>query len=310
MPNIGLVYALSAGADSIFTLVQSASSSSAMSIGRAVVTPWPISERSTTMSTLLSGLIRSHALGAKGAAAAAAKRPPAGRWNPMTSPAPAAAVVSRKSRRETLEGALMSGSLRGPVDRRPDALIRAAAANVGHGGIDVGVGGVRLLGEQRRRGHDLARLAVAALRHVFRDPRPLHRVGAVLGQAFDRRDALVGDRGNGQHAGARGDALQMHGAGAALRDATAELGARESERVAQHPEERRVGCDVDGFALAVDGEGNRGHDEVSSTKGIGEKRAQASRGREGGRRRLSGARTVRSISAFLLQRRLGDLGWK
>src|SRR5947208_6659339 len=169
MPNIGLVYALSAGANSIFTLVHSASSSSARSIGRAVVTPWPISERSTTMSTLLSGLIRSHALGAKGAAAAA-KRPPAGRWNPITRPAPAAAVVSRNSRRETCEGALMSRSLRGPVNRRPDALISAAAANVRHRLIDVCIGGVRLLGEQRCRRHDLARLAVAALRHVFRDP--------------------------------------------------------------------------------------------------------------------------------------------
>src|SRR5437764_485469 len=144
MPNIGLVYALSAGANSIFTLVQSASSSSARSIGRAVVTPWPISERSTTMSTLLSGLIGSHALGAKGAAAAAANRPPAGRWNPITRPAPAAAVVSRNSRRETCEGA----------------------------------------------------------------------------------------------------------------------------RVAQHPVERRVGRDVDRFTLAVDGEGNRGHDGFSSTRGL------------------------------------------
>src|SRR5213078_3731923 len=260
MPNIGLVYALSAGADSILSLVQSASSSSAMSIGNAVLTPWPISERSTTMSTLLSGLIRSHALGAKGATGVGAKRPPAGKWNPMTSPAPAAAVVSTNSRRETFGSALMSRSLRGPVDRRSDALIGAAAANVGHRGVDVGVRGVRLLGEQRRRGHDLARLAVAALRHVFRDPGALYRVRAVLGQAFDRRDALVGDRGDGQHAGARGHAVQMHGAGAALRDAAAELGAREAERVAQHPEERRVGRDVDRFTLAVHGEGNRGHD--------------------------------------------------
>src|SRR5437016_9708596 len=146
MPNIGLVYALSAGANSILTLVQSASSSSATSIGSAVATPWPISERSTTMSTLLSGLIRSHALGANGAAGGVATRPPDGRWNPMTSPAPAAAVVSRNSRRETFGSALMSRSLRGPVDRRPDALIGAAAANVGHRGAAVRVGGVRLLG--------------------------------------------------------------------------------------------------------------------------------------------------------------------
>src|SRR5205807_9754889 len=268
MPNIGLVYALSAGANSILTLVQSASSSSATSIGSAVATPWPISERSTTMSTLLSGLIRSHALGANGAAGVVATRPPAGRWNPMTSPAPAAAVVSRNSRRETFESALMSRSLRGPVDRRPDALIGAAAANVGHRGVDVGVRGVRLLGEQRRRGHDLARLAVAALRHVFRDPRPLYGVGAVLRQAFDRGDALVGDSRNGQHARSGRRAIQMHRTRAALGDAAAELRACETERVAQHPEERRVGGDVDRFTLAVDGEGNRGHDEFSSTRGM------------------------------------------
>src|SRR5437764_9285612 len=236
-----------------------------MSIGSAVLTPWPISERSTTMSTLLSGLIRSHALGANGAAGGVATRPPDGRWNPMTSPAPAAAVVSRNSRRETFGSALMSRSLRGPVDRRSDALIGAAAANVGHRGVDVGVRGVRLLGEQRRRGHDLARLAVAALRHVFRDPRPLYGVRAVLGQALDRGDALVGDSRNGEHARPGRRAVEVYGTRAALCDAAAEFGACEAERVAQHPEERRVGGDVDRFTLAVDGEGNRGHDEFSST---------------------------------------------
>ena len=80
MPNMGLVYALSAGANSIRILDQSASSSSASSIGSEVVTPCPISERSTITSTLSSGLMRSQALGVKGAAGAAArpKRPPVG----------------------------------------------------------------------------------------------------------------------------------------------------------------------------------------------------------------------------------------
>ena len=76
MPNMGLMYALSAGADSIRTFDQSASSSSASSIGNDVVTPWPISERSTTTSTLSSAPIRSHALGANGAAAAGSSRRP------------------------------------------------------------------------------------------------------------------------------------------------------------------------------------------------------------------------------------------
>src|SRR5438132_12241177 len=85
MPNIGLVYALSAGANSILILDQSASSSSASNIGKAVATPWPISERSTITSTLSSAPMRSHAFGASGAAGAGPKRDPDGSWKPMTS---------------------------------------------------------------------------------------------------------------------------------------------------------------------------------------------------------------------------------
>ena len=43
-------------------------------------------------------------------------------------------------------------------------------------------------GEQRRRRHDLAGLAVAALRHVELLPRALQRMRAVGRQPFDRRD--------------------------------------------------------------------------------------------------------------------------
>src|SRR6266571_5120630 len=73
----------------------------------------------------------------------------------------------------------MLRSLRRAMDGGPDALIRAAAADVGHRRVDVGVARVRGLREQRGRGHDLARLAIAALRYVFRDPRLLHRMRAM-----------------------------------------------------------------------------------------------------------------------------------
>ena len=54
-----------------------------------------------------------------------------------------------------------------------------------------------------------------------------------------------------------GVAVEVHGAGAALRDAAAELGAGEAEQVAQDPEQRHVGWRVD-FALgAVDGQFHR-----------------------------------------------------
>jgi len=46
----------------------------------------------------------------------------------------------------------------------------------------------------------------------------------------------------------------VDGARAALCDAATEFRARKSQHIAQHPEQRRVGRDVDGHALAVDRE--------------------------------------------------------
>ena len=52
----------------------------------------------------------------------------------------------------------------------------------------------------------------------------------------------VADR---DRAGAHRLAVDMHGAGAALRDAAAEFGAGQSELVAQHPEQRRLRLDIE-----------------------------------------------------------------
>ena len=60
------MYCEPAGANSMRTVDQSASSSSAISIGSAVETPWPISERSTMTRMLSSAPMRSHAFGANG----------------------------------------------------------------------------------------------------------------------------------------------------------------------------------------------------------------------------------------------------
>ena len=122
--------------------------------------------------------------------------------------------------------------------------------------------------EQGRRRHDLTGLAVAALRHVFLDPGLLDRVAAIRRQAFDRRDALAGDGGDGQDAGTGRDAVQMHRTGAALGDAAPELGAGETERVAQDPEQWGVGGDRDRPGLAVDHEGDWGHRERLLTMSV------------------------------------------
>ena len=80
----------------------------------------------------------------------------------------------------------------GHVHGRADALVRAAAADVGHRLVDVRVGRIRVLREQRRGGHDLPGLAVAALRDVEREPRLLHRVRTGRRQAFDGDDPVGG----------------------------------------------------------------------------------------------------------------------
>src|SRR6266550_3120222 len=282
IPNSGLKYCFAAGANSILILVQSASSSSARSMGSEVVTPWPISERSTTTTTLSLLPMRSHASAHHGAAGTAARLPAAGTWKPMTRPAPTVPAVSRNSRRVTWEWSLISGSLRGAVNGGADARIGPAAADVGHGRIDVGIGRLRVGREQRRRGLDLARLAVAALRHILFDPGALHRMGAGGREAFDRGDVLAGDGGHGQHAGACCRSVHVHRARAALRDAAAEFRAGHAKVVAQHPEQRRIGRCGDSAGAAVQNEGSRRHRGILASVGW-RKTHRGDAAREGGR---------------------------
>src|SRR5579863_8164926 len=69
----------------------------------------------------------------------------------------------------------------GTVDCAADGVVGPAAADVSaHGFVDITVGGMAGLAEQRDRRHDLAGLAVAALRHVFLDPRLLYGAGVLF----------------------------------------------------------------------------------------------------------------------------------
>src|SRR6266446_1051573 len=63
--------------------------------------------------------------------------------------------------------------------------VGAAAADVGHLAIDVGVGRFGIARQERGRGHDLARLAVAALRHLLFNPSGDDGVVLVLGDVLD-----------------------------------------------------------------------------------------------------------------------------
>ena len=76
------------------------------------------------------------------------------------------------------------------LDGGADAHVGAAAADVaGHRGVDVGIVGIGRGCEQRRRRHDLARLAIAALDHFEVEPGLLHLgAGRRCADAFDGGD--------------------------------------------------------------------------------------------------------------------------
>src|SRR5207249_2801075 len=152
---------------SISTLLQSQSSSSAMSCARPVIVPWPISARTARMRVVLSGRIATQTvISGEPSAARTTAGPNGGRRRPSARPPPRAALLTRKERRVNFGMAVMVGSSRGlggGVDRFAHLLEGAAAADVGDARIDVGVGRLRFRLEQSRDRHDHSGLAVAAL---------------------------------------------------------------------------------------------------------------------------------------------------
>src|SRR5713226_238929 len=200
--------------------------------------------------------MRMNALGAKPSTSAASASPFAnGRLRLNSRPPPAAAPAWRNLRRErpfagsdrpgpaarelrgsTIMSASRSAWLRGLLDSFTNAKIGPTATDVaGHRGIDLGVSRMWLVRQERRRGHDLARLAVAALNDLAVEPGLLD-FGARRCRAdrLDRCDLGFADAADRGYAGTRGDAVDMHGAGAAERLAAAELGAGHAQHVAQH----------------------------------------------------------------------------
>src|SRR5690606_20111540 len=125
--------------------------------------------------------------------------------------------------------------------------------------IDVGIARRGILREESGGRHELPRLAVAALRYFFGDPRGLEPLPDIALEPLDGSDALP--RGGRDRRAARADrgAIELDRARAAERHAAAELGAGEIEIVPEHPEERGVGRRVHRVAAAVDGESDCAH---------------------------------------------------
>src|SRR5881296_219588 len=158
-----------------------------------------------TTVTVLSVPMRTNALGSSAAFATTsppARPGPAACANsfgesttPSVNPAPAFRKSRRRRAKRRLNIAVICVSLRerrrGVLDGGPDADVGRAAADVaGHRRIDIRVGGFLLNAQQGRSGHDLPRLAVAALHDVELVPSFLHRFGDAVG--FGRGQALDG----------------------------------------------------------------------------------------------------------------------
>src|SRR3984957_12736144 len=140
------------------------------------------------------------------------------------------------------------------VDGRAHTLIRPAATDIGDRRVDIRVSRFWILLEQSHHRHHHAALTIAALWHVEIDPSLLGWVEvAVLRERLDCGHLAAAQTADWHLAGARGRAVNMHGASAALSDPATILRTGESDRIAQHPKQRGVRLDIDLVRLSVDG---------------------------------------------------------
>src|ERR1700739_3561084 len=142
----------------------------------------------------------------------------------------------------------VGGAMNGAAQSR----IRTAAADIGNAGVDVAIGRLGNVLQKSSPGHDLPGLAVAALWNAFFDPRALYRMVVVRGEAFDGDHLRAVESTDRHRTRPHGGAVDVHRASAAQRDTAAEFCARQTDHVAQHPEEWSIGLYVDLPRYSVD----------------------------------------------------------
>src|SRR5690349_1672412 len=119
--------------------------------------------------------------------------------------------------------------------------------------LDFGICRPFLVTQEGRSGHDPAIDAVATLRDLFLDVGRLQWMRLFrCAKAGKRRDLGVADSRNCCDAGARGLAVEMYRACAALREAAAEVRIIETKVIPQRIKQRHVGVGFNGVRLAVD----------------------------------------------------------
>src|SRR6266699_1497127 len=147
-------------------------------------------------------------------------------------------TLMRPSMPRSLSGCVMmfmSDPRRSELDRVCDALV-AAAAIARHRFEYLIVCRFWIFHQQCGGLHDLAGLAIAALRDISLAPRLLNRVITGGMQAFDGRDLSVAYIGNRGDAGAYGLLIDNNGACATESLAAAEFRARQSDFIPDKPE--------------------------------------------------------------------------
>src|SRR5580765_4747190 len=114
----------------------------------------------------------------------------------------------------------------GTVDGASDAWIGSAAADVaGHGFVNIGIGWFGILFQQNRGAHDLAGLAIAALRNIDFDPGALYGVGVVGRESLNGGNGFPLNTRERCHTRTNGVAIEMDGAGSAKSHTATKLGA-------------------------------------------------------------------------------------
>ncbi len=144
------------------------------------------------------------------------------------------------------------------MNRAPDLPIGAAAAQIAcHRSVDLAVRWIRGALKERCGRHDLARLAIAALRNRFLNPGTLKRMRRVWRKALDCRHLAADDRCDIDAAGFDQPAVDMHRAGAAFGDPASELSACEAKLFSQYPKQWSFGIGVDLMGRTVHREGQQ-----------------------------------------------------
>ena len=129
----------------------------------------------------------------------------------------------------------------GKRDALDNLFVAGAAADVAADGVlDLLLGGLGVLGDERRTRHDHAGDAKAAL-HGAHGAKGVHKgLAHVLGQALDGHDVAAGGKSGGQHAGLHSRTVHVDGAGTARALGAAVLGGVNVQVVAQVAQQRFV----------------------------------------------------------------------